>query len=269
MDSWPIEKLEWNNETKEKNQREDFSARTIYESSPALREIGSAESYESYLGSLFPNTKCKDLVYRGTGDRDDLVTAPGTNQTITAEAIFFTSDKKAAQMYSDIITHKYGGEGKMHLAKINLTNPFFAGSPYQLRALALFDIFLRAHSSIPVDDINEVFDIADRYTDYLSMSELFGKENTRDAFNKHYSLNISASIFELIKMWPNERSQFSRNIDSHLHENYDGLEIAKSVDNFGDHRFDQFAVFDDSQINILGSPTDIEGFKNFINNHRD
>lgn len=255
-----FEKYETSNEVQEKHP----SVRAFYESDPKLKEIGSAEMYENYIEALFPNTKCKDLVYRGTGDRDDLVTTPGTNQTITAEAIFFTSDEKAAQMYRDIITRKYGGEGKVHLAKINLVNPFFAGSPYHLRTLASFDIFLRAHPAILVDDINEVFYIADRYIDYHSTSSLFGKEETLDAFNKHYSLNISPDIFELIKLWPNERSKFSGNIDSHLHENYDGLEIAKSIDNFGDHRFDQFAVFDDSQINLLGSADDLERFKRFV-----
>lgn len=263
MESQPTEEKTGN---KDENQNEKYpSALAFYESNSALKEIGTAEMYQSYLETIFPDSNYQELVYRGTGDSEDFVTAAGSNQTIAPGAVFFTSNATAADLYRRSIARKYGGEGKTHLAKINLRHPFVAESPFSFRDFVILDKFIKEHSDLHTGSTKEFLINVGRYEDYR---DTFSIENSLDEFNRTFSLQVSNNEWKSIKLYLEERMNTNAEVGHYLQENYDGIEIAESEDNMGPLKFDQLAVWREDQIHILGSPKDLEKFREFVANHQ-
>jgi hypothetical protein len=69
----------------------------LFTDNPILASIGTPEQYTEYLNTIFPNSKVKDIVYRGDRFKYD---APKDLKI----GIYFTLNKRYAQQYSDNIT---------------------------------------------------------------------------------------------------------------------------------------------------------------------
>jgi hypothetical protein len=69
----------------------------LFTNNPILAKIGTPEQYSEYLDTIFPNSKVKDIVYRGDKFKYD---APKDLKI----GIYFTLNKRYAQQYSGNIT---------------------------------------------------------------------------------------------------------------------------------------------------------------------
>lgn len=69
----------------------------LFKIEPELASIGSREQYIEYLKGVFPNSKFKDVVYRGSSLKYDMPNDP----TI---GIYLTIDKRYAKQYGDNVT---------------------------------------------------------------------------------------------------------------------------------------------------------------------
>ena len=71
----------------------------VFKKNSELSEIGTEEQYSAYLDTIFPNSKVKDIVYRGI---------PKTRQQKGAanlgKGIYFAMKKERAQRYGDVTT---------------------------------------------------------------------------------------------------------------------------------------------------------------------
>ena len=74
----------------------------VFKNFPELSEIGTPEQYSKYLDTIFPDSKVKEIVYRGG------------NIPSEKQPIYFSTDKN----YSEEVTEK---EAKFYL--LNITNP--------------------------------------------------------------------------------------------------------------------------------------------------
>lgn len=85
------------NETQEQGVKEGVEE--LFESNPELATIGTQEQYSQYLDSIFPDSKVKDIVYRG-------------GEGGISEGQYYTLQKKYAERY-----------GKAIPSILNLSNP--------------------------------------------------------------------------------------------------------------------------------------------------
>jgi hypothetical protein len=112
----------------------------IFESNPELASIGTLQQYSNYLSTIFPNSKVKDIVYRGDRFKYD---APKDLKI----GIYFTLNKRYAQQYGGNIT----------LALINTNEPLYI-------------------SENPQYYWNRIIDKTDRFSNYDSIIYNKGEE---------------------------------------------------------------------------------------------
>lgn len=99
------DKNENNNEKKEKiKEGVDF----VFEQSPELAQIGTKEQYSEYLDNIFPESKMRDIVYHGSGNKFDAFDknkqeTPGFYFTPDCNSAYFS---KNDNIYSVILNTK-------------------------------------------------------------------------------------------------------------------------------------------------------------------
>ena len=85
----------------------------LFESNPELAKIGTPEQYSQYLDTIFPDSKVKDIVYRGDNTTDYNKEKTG----VFGKGIYFSQSKVLAKFHSDKI------KGQVNSAILNTINP--------------------------------------------------------------------------------------------------------------------------------------------------
>jgi hypothetical protein len=198
----------------------------VFNSTPELALIGTQEQYSRYLNSVFPQSKVKDILYRGSQNPNkieatDIDPEQGSGAKNLGKGIYLAKDKSFADKYS-------GEQGR--------TSAFISNVPdFHITALQKnWDRGYRSAANITVRQFTDVTSNAvinfdgidtDQYTDDFNM----------------YGGRYTGSVDE------NGFPTYQKN--------------NKVVPTWN-----QLAVNSNSQVLALGSNQDIENFKNFVSN---
>ena len=208
----------------------------LFVSNPELANIGTQQLYSQYLDSIFPDSKVKDIVYKGeTGNQ--------TNQKSKELGIFFTDDKNAANIYAV----KYKGDEFDDSIIQGIVNKFGLNPTIeQIKSeIAFFEKMGATKEQIEKD--------AKEFQNYILNNK---------GISEQAILNIKNPKNLTVKDWFDNYENSSK-----LKENSDGLLLkgGKQSDNrIYDAGENQIVVFEPEQIHILGSKQDIEGFKDYV-----
>jgi len=98
----------------------------LFESNPELASIGTPEQYSQYLGTIFPDSKVKDIVYHGT--RNQFAEFRKTNIAFLEKlniklnrGTYFSTNKEHANYFATVDSRR---EGMVISALLNLKNPY-------------------------------------------------------------------------------------------------------------------------------------------------
>jgi hypothetical protein len=192
--------------------------------------------YSQYLDTIFPDSKVKDIVYRGKTENQ-------TNKKSKELGIFFTDDKNAANIYAV----KYKGDEFDDSIIQGIVNKYGLNPTIeQIKTeIAFFEKIGASKEQIEKD--------AKEFQEYI----LNNKGASEQAI-----LNIKIPKNLTVKDWFDNYENSSK-----LKENSDGLLLkgGKQSDNrIYDAGENQIVVFEPEQIHILGGKQDIEGFREFV-----
>ena len=209
----------------------------VFQQAPELENIGTKIQYLQYLSTIFPNSKVKDIVYRGnTGNQ--------TNRKSKELGIFFTDDKNAANIYA--VNYK-GDEFDDSIIQRIVYKFGLNPTVEQIKSeIAFFKEMGASEEQIEKD--------AKELQNYI----LNNKGESKQAI-----LNIRNPKNLTVKDWFDNYENSSK-----LKTNADGLILkgGKQTDNrIYDAGENQIVVFEPEQIHILSSKKDLEMFRNFIN----
>lgn len=184
--------------------------------------------YSQYLDTIFPDSKVKDIVYRGSND----------------ELLFLGKDFGGEIYFSPIAEAVKGYQekhGKLYAAIINTLNPYLAKKQYetQERIPTGYDSVL---NYVPERIDLKGFNYTDRVLEFMEKheKEYTSFEELRNAAFKYGS----NTVFE---------EEYGKGNEIGIHHN--------SIENV----LPEIKVKTKEQIHILGSKQDIEGFKEFVN----
>jgi hypothetical protein len=192
--------------------------------------------YSQYLDTIFPDSKVKYIVYRGSIDNP-------TNKKSRELGIFFTDDKNAANIYA--VKYK---DDEFEDSIIQGIVKKFGLNPTieQIKSeIAFFEKMGATKEQIERD--------AKKYQEYIQNNK---------GITEQVILNIENPKNLTVKDWFDNYDD-----SSSLKENADGLLLkgGKQSDNrIYDAGENQIVVFKPEQIHILGSKQDIENFANFV-----
>lgn len=102
----------------------------LFESNPKLSSMGTQEEYSSYLDTIFPESKVKDIVYHGTDQKLEKFSKDfiGKNENVLGvNGIFVAVNKENAENYARNKNFQKISEG-LHSLIINVKNPILVES---------------------------------------------------------------------------------------------------------------------------------------------
>ena len=97
----------------------------LYDSIPELSKLGTVEQYATYLNTIFPNSKLKDVLYHGSRNADrfdnfDDALIGELDTGFFGKGIYFSPDAKYAQGYANQAIDK---AGQLYAVIVNLQDP--------------------------------------------------------------------------------------------------------------------------------------------------
>lgn len=127
-----LKPLEQKSETKINIVEQQSKIQDLFDSNPELANIGTPEQYSTYLDSIFPDSKVKDILYHGSSKKIEGNLIPSEKGTF-GRGIYLTKIKKGAEdfAYTEEQLDEFGfpklGEkspkGSLIVAIINTKNP--------------------------------------------------------------------------------------------------------------------------------------------------
>jgi len=255
----------------------------VFESNSELAKIGTQEEYSQYLDTIFPDSKVKDIVYHGSHSKfdsfDKSLVGSKTRADIKGKGFFFSNSPAIAAGY------------KQSLDSSNIVND-----------INFYYYFKKDLGNRDINKITEeewqdiVLNYYDGETVDLPYIEEQSLEKTKLLFDKFkndkqfdtvqsaYELDTSQYLVDNSTVYStlistknplviegNNRQMLSivKKETEALKDNNDGIIFNNVEDGLsGGARFvaNTYAVFEPSQIHILGSKADIKGFKDFKKN---
>lgn len=224
--------------------------------------------------SPFPQSKCKQVVYRGGTEKFRHL---GDNQTVL-DVIFFTSSREAAALYARNSSKKWNLPGKVYRAYLDVKNPMRVASVTQITERISFEWWLEKkgilRKEVTKDRVPSLLPHVDRVQNNLFWQRhLLGEEAAFSAGKyrersemvakktgvEHKDLNLLSdpeleAIHSYVNTAPRDKSRGSESSngsemkDKMRDLKYDSIIVAKSKDNFGDLEFDQVAVLEEESI---------------------
>jgi len=199
----------------------------LFAENPELAALGTPEQYYHYIQGFFPDSKIKDIVYRGDKrnqklEREDLDASQGTGAGNMGDGLYFAREKSLADEYA-------GPNGK--------TSAFIINAP---------DFHI---SNIKTND-NKFGSGA------KSVAEYTGGSNTSVEFSF-----LNTDLLDL----DNPASDYSGNYKGPVDDN--GFpDASKDNAGYGVRKpsWHEVAVNSNEQIHVLGSQADVDAFKNFV-----
>jgi hypothetical protein len=206
----------------------------LFNSNPELASVGTPEQYSQYLDNIFPNSKVKDIVYRG----DKSKTINGVTQFLKGERkdlLFLSTNKEVAKntlYYSDFSDFIYK---KDEFGNLTLTSEY---EPDESKGL------VRG----PKNFIAAVVNVKNPLI-----------KNANNQSYRDYKID-GKNEYETIK----EAKEKIKNkeVDSLIVENVLEGDVGKLLST-------NIGIKEPEQIHILGSKQDIKGFKEFVGNVED
>lgn len=234
----------------------------VYDNFPSLSKIGTLDEYSDYLANVYPDSKVKDILYRGATDSSYKM---GTNQSVI-NLTFFTGSINAANKYADISAKKYGSKAKTIMAIVNAENPMIVDNVNEIGKIINFIYYLKQKGLNPTDPkkiINHLDDIQNvkMFVNGFNPEELkkqapiFGSDLsnlTDDEIKIGYEYNGSFNDLDIT--------------DKLLKLGYDSVIVKESKDWF-DFDYNQIGVQDGEYL-VLGSSDDMLGFMKFLGKHK-
>ena len=218
----------------------------VFSQSPELASIGSKAQYLQYLSTIFKTSKVKDIVYHGSISKFTNFIKNAIKRTTSSDGVWFTSSKELAKEYSvsEKIVH-IGIEYDV-LKKLKKENP---NKSYKIT------------SGLDADNYSEI--IKTHGEEKVNQGVIVEIENLDIVYPA--ILNIQ----NLKTIDGRGFNQFVRDKEVKLaiSENKDGLIIKDTLDTISNNynlRADTYTVFEPKQIHILGSNTDIQQFKQYV-----
>jgi len=97
----------------------------LYDSIPELAKLGTVEQYATYLNTIFPNSKLKDVLYHGSRNADrfdnfDDALIGELDTGFFGKGIYFSPNAKYAQGYANQAIDK---AGQLYAVIVNLQDP--------------------------------------------------------------------------------------------------------------------------------------------------
>ena len=275
----------------------------MFEQNPELSKIGSKKQYSQYTESIFPESKIKDIVYHGTGEKFDEfdINLAGKSTRGFKNAAFFTNNKKwAMERFALADIHMvWGKEGVVLPALLNINKPSVFETVFDFNksieegvyenleqkiSEKLRDIFPAVKSGkiffvVNLDkNLVPKFTFVDENQRVQKNSSLGGtftvpKEISEDEYlesisdyGKESFIKNKQKLNELIFDYKNDINNAINSLSNKtptLSGNEDSVIQTQS-----DNITKEFAVFKSKQIHILGSKSDIEGFKKFVEENK-
>lgn len=216
-----VNKLENNQEESVVKQGIDF----VFEQNTELASIGTKEQYASYLETVFPESKLKNIVFhQGSNVIEEFNTNTKKFLSSKAKAIFFSLFNQPIPKAANFITGR-GFKTSTMAAVVDIKNPLILSQKenYELAK----EKYLNIEKAVRKINSGEL----EGYDSVIGFTFVEDDEGQLDSFsNKHIPLK-----YPLVPKYSNSKK--------------DMIEIA---------------VADPSHICILGSKQDIEKFKEFV-----
>ncbi len=230
----------------------------VFEQNPELLKIGTKEQYSNYIDTIFPGSKIKDIVYHGTKQE----------KIENFEANFIENRKK--DILKEITELKPSPEDLEFLNSIDIYESSYS-NPY-FNETKRYRTYRDDPEAILGDNTEEAKKIL-RFRKYNERQSEYNEiKNTDQGFYfaadsekaKSFGNTIVCSVLNIQKpkikelgilRW--QEVSKPENCDSIIGES--GLQVGNKYSTYK-----TYVVFDPHQIHILGSQSDIEGFKKYI-----
>lgn len=237
----------------------------VFEQNPELANIGSQEQYSQYLDTIFPDSKVKDIVYRGGGN----VITKAVDSTF-GTGYYFTPDKDYAKNFAEIAAARDKGYNLL-TAVLNLNNPLIYVETKKQYKTEISEIgrYKQTLKSRVEDAIRNKKDIPTLQGDdsfYIYKEGKYynqrGQEKSLQDIEEYVKLSTLKSSEDTVTTLLSKSDL--ENIKTELNSANDGV-VVNITEKYEDIN-KEYIVFAPNQIHILGSKQDIEGFKKFVNN---
>lgn len=209
----------------------------VFEQNHELTSIGTREDYSAYLETVFPESLFKDIVYHGTASKGKIEKFDFSKSNF-ARAVFFTDDLNFAHQFA----FDDARSGSIQEQLLNITNPFdYTNSEHieelremikQLVSEGYESPTLKFHSKL-----KSVYD-GEKLVENPSIDDLV----------EHYMWRLRNGSWRIVE---------TDRIVDFISKKYDSIKITEKGCN-------NIAVFSADQIHVLGSRSDVERFKKFL-----
>lgn len=234
----------------------------VFSKFDSLSQIGSMEQYSNYLDTIYPNSKVKNIVFRGATDKSYKM---GSNQSVI-DLTFFTGSQEAANKYAEISAKKYSSSPLTIMAVVNASNPLITNNVTNIGRIINLNYYLKS-KNINVDNSEKILSSLDDISTIKMFVPVFdAKELRKQApiFGGDIS-HLSDEELEIAYNYSPTNANMDIK-DKLIKLGYDSVIVKESKDWF-DFDYDQIGVLEGNYL-VLGSEEDINGFKNFVGNKK-
>ncbi len=225
-------------ENKEKIPQVKQGVDFVFEQNPELEKIGTKEQYSQYLDIVFPESLEKEILYHGTASSQKIENFD-FNRSNYGNAVFFTKDKKFAETYAfDEVRN-----GIVQTEILDVKNIFDYKDPEKIEELRpiiseLIHQNYKSPTGVSFMCNPQGMQIGERFIENPSLEDAV----------EHYIHRLKNGAWRIIE---------TPAIIAFIAEKYDSLKVVE-------HDRENIAVFNNNQIHVLGSQSDLERFKDFV-----
>lgn len=223
----------------------------VFEQNPELTKIGTRQQYSKYLDTIFPNSKLRQIYRHGTSavfDKFDLKYFGKTDTGDRGYAFYFSPN-----LFSSVGLDPESDYAYVKYVLLNSVNPY-----YKKKEISPEFYFNRTDKfgdiNQKIEDLNRVRQNWISKANNNDIDYAFFLEFTGDRDNNSELIDfIENKIDNRIDTIKKEYEEIKK-MDINISGSYDSI----VVDDF------EVAIADPDKIHILGSKSDIEGFKEFV-----
>lgn len=220
----------------------------VFRLCPELEKVGTAEQYEKYVETIFPESEIKDIVWHGNKNEfkdSGFKTGLGRENTFSDDGQFY------GFYFGDYYSH-YGGEGTVsYPCRVNIS-----------KLKLLFD--REGEPSLSGIDTSKSIRKQFNMTDEDGILELGGMHLNKNASREDYEARdrkMEKKFFDYLQTIGKTRDGIENETQVVTKEDIRGLLDKEGTTAFG---ISELVVFKPEQIHILGSKSDIEKFAEFV-----
>ena len=287
----------------QKSQERLNQIQEIFNQNPELSKIGTVEQYASYLDTIFPNSKVKDIVYHGTRFIFDKFDKSKIGMsTLGGKAFYFTKDFKSAGRYAWNDMYEDGtSQGHFIMGVIlNMKNPSYNSQISDINiSLEQGQIEnLKQKIKREIQKIGRVdtqgtffpgslphsfFEVAFNKDNTAYLKEIYidnketilielgngRKKIDKKTYTREEFLNISQdNVQKILKSELLKAEKLIKDYNEKVTNVPKNTTPSYTKENDGviqyNNKTNEYIVFEPEQIHILSSKSDIQGFKDFV-----